>query len=81
MNDDLSGRGQSSVRAKIRVMDDFFLVLLRSYIVLSDERVYMRDVRYFYEFGLPRLLRDEEAREASAAQVLYGLVSGAVTAV
>ena len=41
----------------------------------------MRDVRYFYEFGLPRLLRDEEAREASAAQVLCGLVSDAITAV
>ena len=41
----------------------------------------MRDVRYFYEFGLPRLLRDEEAREASTAQVLCGLVCDAVTAV
>jgi hypothetical protein len=35
-------------------------------------------VRYFYEFGFPRLLRDEEAREASAAQVLCGSVCVAV---
>ena len=34
---------------------------------------------YFYEFVLPR--RDEESHEASAAQVLCGLVSDVVTVV
>jgi hypothetical protein len=45
------------------------VVLLRSYIVLNDDRVYLRDVRYFHRFGDMQVLRDEETREASHAQL------------
>ena len=45
------------------------MVLLRAYVVLDQEGVQMRDVRYFHRFDQAKVLRDEEVREASTAQL------------
>ena len=45
------------------------VVLLRCYVVVSQDSVYMRDVRYFHRFGDMYVLRDEEIREATVAQL------------
>ena len=45
------------------------VILLRTYILLNDDRVCLRDVRYFHRFGDLVILRDEEVREATYAQL------------
>lgn len=48
---DLNDRGIVECGVKIRVMQDCFLVLLRSYQRLDRERVWLRDVRWCHKFG------------------------------
>lgn len=65
----LQGGGESNeVSVKIRVMQCFFLVLLRCYII-TGAGVFMRDVRFYHRFGDKHVLRDEEVREASMQQL------------
>jgi len=66
--DDSSSAGQSEVSVKIRVMADFFLILLRCFIVTS-EGVLMRDLRWFHRFGDKFMIQDEEIRQASLPEL------------
>uniref|UniRef100_A0A6U4NIQ6 TIP41-like protein n=1 Tax=Hemiselmis andersenii TaxID=464988 RepID=A0A6U4NIQ6_HEMAN len=66
--DGAPGHGQSEVSAKIRVMEDFFLVLLRCFIC-TDQGVFLRDVRWFHRFGDKFVLQDEEVRQAPLAEL------------
>ena len=47
---DLNDRGLSECTIKLRVMEDCFLVLIRSFVRVDRERVYLRDVRYCHVF-------------------------------
>lgn len=60
--------GQSEISVKIRVMETFFLVLLRCYVV-TPQGVLMRDVRWFHRFGDKFLLQDVEQRQASLGEL------------
>ena len=68
-DDELGDRGTTSVSVRIRVMDDFFLVLLRQYCRVDGEMVRMRDTRVFHAFGSPLLLKDVQTRVATVEQV------------
>ena len=57
------------VRGCVCVVAVLAVVLLRCYVVVSQDSVYMRDVRYFHRFGDMYVLRDEEIREATVAQL------------
>jgi hypothetical protein len=47
---DLNDRGLSECTIKLRVMEDCFLVLVRSFVRVDRERVYLRDLRYCHVF-------------------------------
>ena len=47
---DLNDRGLSECSIKLRVMEDCFLVLVRSFVRVDRERVYLRDLRYCHVF-------------------------------
>ena len=49
--DTLQGRGHSEVSVKVRSMEDCFLILVRSYVCVNDQSVFLRDVRYYHEYG------------------------------
>ena len=48
---DLNDRGTAEAGVKLRVMDDYFLVLCRAFTRIDRDRVRLRDVRYFCAFG------------------------------
>jgi len=77
---DLNDRGVVEVGVKLRVMDDFFLVLCRSFTRLDRDMVRLRDVRYFHKFGDRDVLRDVQLRVGRAEDVarVLGLGEGGV---
>lgn len=61
--DELHDRGHVECKVKVRVMEDCFLVLARTYLRVDRQRVWLRDVRWYHEFGEPALLKDVQLRE------------------
>jgi TIP41-like family len=49
--DDLHDKGVVECSVKIRVMESVFLVLLRTYLRIDADRVFLRDLRYCHVFG------------------------------
>jgi len=74
--DDRHGADYVQLRAKIRVMPDRFLVLLRLYQHRSGKGVRLVDTRYAHEFGENVVIADTEVRcpaqEEIAASILPG---------
>ena len=71
--DDLHDRGLVEVSLKLRVMGDFFFLLVRAFLRLDRVRVWLRDVRWFYDFDTRRLVKDVQVRRGDAAAVISAL--------
>lgn len=56
--DELGDKGFSKCNVRFRIMDDCFLVLLRSYVRVDHMVVRILDTRIFHEFGSNSLIRD-----------------------
>ena len=63
--DELNDLGVSSCHVKIRIMPSSFLILLRFFLRIDNDRVKIRDTRYFHEFANSYLIREIQWREAS----------------
>ena len=68
--DELTDRGGSKCNVRLRVMDDCWFVLLRSYIRLDKVAVRILDTRVFHKFGSNELVRDFMWKEASWTTLL-----------
>jgi hypothetical protein len=72
---DLSDRGLAECSVKLRVMEDCFLVLLRAYVRVDRERVWLHEARYAHEFGsaldcgMPRVVADVQLRRVALPPV------------
>lgn len=68
--DELHDKGHVETSVKLRVMDWCFLLLVRCYLRLDRDRILIRDVRWFHEFGQSYLLKDVQVRESGAHAVV-----------
>lgn len=67
--DELHDNGFVESSAKFRVMPTCFLLLVRVYLRLDRERVWMRDVRYYHAFGEPHIIKDVQLRQDAVAEL------------
>jgi len=67
--DELHDSGCSVLSAKIRVMPDFFLVLLRFYLRVDNVLIRVNDTRYFYQSGADHVLREYTSRESPVSEL------------
>lgn len=68
--DELSDRGHSSLNAKIRVMPECFLIMLRMFVRIDTKCVRLWQWRFYHEFGSPYIITDFEAREDTMAALV-----------
>jgi hypothetical protein len=71
--DDLHDKGEVRALVKARVMGDCLLVLLRCYLRLDRDRVWLRDTRYYAQWDVEP---DEDALGAAAASFSDSFVTG-----
>jgi len=64
-DDDLSDSGITRADVKIRVMPDFWFVLMRQEIRVDSVLLRQVNTRFFHEFGSPHILRQFSWKEAS----------------
>lgn len=67
--DELHDSGCSMLSVKIRVMPDYFLVLLRFYMRVDGVVIRVNDTRLFYELGKDFILREYTARESPVSEL------------
>lgn len=67
--DELGDKGFSKCNVRFRIMDDCFLVLLRSYVRVDHMVVRILDTRIFHEFGTNSLIRDFQDRESTYSKL------------
>jgi len=63
--DEIADRGLASSNVRFRVMEDSFLVLLRSYVRVDHVVVRILDTRFYHEFGTKKIIRDFQHREST----------------
>jgi type 2A phosphatase activator TIP41 len=68
--DELDDCGHVEASVKLRVMDGFFLLLVRWYLRVDRKRVALRDCRWYHEFGSRHVLRDIQVRQSDIDTVL-----------
>lgn len=64
-NDDLQGHGRCDCNAKLRVMNQFFIVQLQYFLHVFGDRVLLREVRFYHRFGDQMILQETTVREAT----------------
>jgi hypothetical protein len=67
--DELHDRGIVEASAKVRVMDGCLLVLVRTFLRLDHERVWLRDARWFLSFGDGHFVKDVQLRICDMAEL------------
>lgn len=67
--DELADRGVATLKVKIRVMKDLFLVLLRTFLRVDGKHVRMVDVRWFHDFAEAFMLRETSVRVATLEEL------------
>jgi type 2A phosphatase activator TIP41 len=67
--DELGDKGFSKLNVRFRIMDDCFLVLLRSYVRVDHVLVRILDTRIFHQFGKDYLIRDFQHKESTYNQL------------
>ena len=67
--DELTDRGGTKCNVRLRVMDDCWFALLRSYVRLDKVAVRILDTRIFHKFGSSEIIRDFMQKEASWSEL------------
>lgn len=67
--DELHDFGTSSVSVKIRVMPDYFLILLRFFLRVDDVIYRINDTRFYFQIGTNYILREYKKHEGYCEKI------------
>lgn len=73
--DEMADNGITMLSAKVRVMPDRLLLLVRFFLRLDGVLIRLRDTRVFVEFATGQVLREYTAREAPYEEVRQALLT------